>query len=143
MKNIIRIITVLILAGSFTFTACKSPSPEEQEVIAVVKENLQTFEKEDFEAHMKTIHEESAIYEQTKNTVKLIMNQYDLKFELEDVEVLELAADEAQVRYVQTTKKIDGPEFKNNRVKGVHTLKKFNGDWKLFSSAIENIEYLD
>jgi len=143
MKNLSAILTILFFTASFFFISCKSPSPEEKEVMAVVKENLQTFEKEDFEAHMKTIHEESSIYEQTKNTVKLIMDQYDLKFELEEIEVLEMAADEAQVRYVQITKKINGPEFKNNRVKGVHTLKKFNGDWKLFSSTVENIEYLD
>ncbi len=34
------------------------------------------------------------------------------------------------------------PEFKNNRISGVHTLKKFKGEWKLFGTAIDNIEYL-
>jgi hypothetical protein len=50
---------------------------------------------------------------------------------------------EAKVRFSQVTRKISGPEFRDNRVSGVHVLRKLNGEWKLFDTERIKVDYLE
>ena len=107
-----------------------------------LEENIRTLNEEDLEAHMATIDEESAVFEPTKATLEVLIKTYDLETEITAVEVVESDADTIKIRAEQITKKISGPEFRDNRLKAVHTLKKRDGKWKISATEIESIEYL-
>lgn len=117
--------------------------PTDEELITVLEENMDTFHNKDLEAHMKTIHSESPAYDVTERDVKSLMDLYTLKMELLGTEVIEKTEKIAKVAYTQRTTKLAGPEFQNNEVTGVHTLRPENGEWKIVSTVIETTVYLD
>jgi uncharacterized membrane protein len=47
------------------------------------------------------------------------------------------------VKYVQITKKVSGPAFRDNKVTGIHILKKSDGKWKIYNTEIKDVKYLD
>lgn len=108
------------------------------EIIAVVKENITATEAEDKERVLKTIHKDSPQRKSTINGMDFVFANYDMKFELEQIEVLEVTGDEAKVYYVQTTRTLTGEGFAPTRATGIHHMKKEDGNWKIFRT-----EYLD
>ncbi|MBK9098257.1 MAG: hypothetical protein IPM14_09125 [bacterium] len=109
-----------------------------EEIIAVVKENIAATEAEDKERVLKTIHKDSPQYKSTVNGMDFVFANYDMKFDLEEIEVLEVTGDDAKVYYVQTTRAITGQGFAPTRATGIHHMKKEDGNWKIFRT-----EYLD
>ncbi len=108
-----------------------------EEIIAVVYENLEATKQEDKERVLATIHKESPQYSSTVQGLEFVFKNYDLDLNLEKAEVIQVSESEAQVYYVQTIKSVSGAGFMNKRDEGIHHLKKFNGDWKIFRT--ENI----
>lgn len=106
----------------------------EEAVIAVIKENLVATAAKDKERVLKTIAEDSPQRNSTINGMDYIFANFDMEFNLEQVEVLEVTEDEAKVYYVQTTKAIRGEGFTPTRASGIHILKKENGDWKIYKT---------
>ena len=49
-----------------------------------------------------------------------------------------MSESEATLHVIQTTEKVSGPDFRNNRLDVVHTLKKHNGLWKVYSTKVNN-----
>lgn len=133
---------MIIVLACILVTGC-SRKTEDDEITSVIFENLKFAENEDLEGCMATIHEQSPTYAVTEKQMEQIFDIYDLKYKMESVKVIEKSSQEAVVEYVQITSKENGPEFRDNKVKGTHTLKKSNGKWKLYSSEITSIEYLD
>lgn len=110
----------------------------------VIRLNLEATENEEVDKMMATIHPDSPIREGTRRMTTVITRSYDLDYELNEVEVLDVGAKEAKVHFVQTTKKISGPQFRDNRITGVHTLRKDKaGNWKLWNTKPQNNEFLD
>ncbi len=91
---------------------------------------------------MKTVDDNSTAFESTKVALEALFKNFDLEVEMTVVEVVESSADSIKLRAEQTTKKISGPEFKDNRITAVHTLKKRGDEWKIFATEIEKVEYL-
>ncbi|WP_017717977.1 hypothetical protein [Kamptonema formosum] len=110
---------------------------------AAVYENLRALQREDLEGYLATIDPGSPVFEVTKALTQNLFNDYDLKYELNSLEVINIAGSEAKVRVTQTTIKIAGPDFRNNRAAVIHTLRKTNGRWKLFRTDVEKIESLN
>ena len=110
---------------------------------AAVSENLRALQREDLEAYLATIDPESPVFEVTKGLTQELFNNYDLKYELNSIEVISTAGNEAKVRVIQTTRKITGPEFRDHKAVAIHTLRKSNGRWKLLRTDVEKIEYLN
>jgi hypothetical protein len=50
---------------------------------------------------------------------------------------------QATVAFVLTTRKINGPAFRNNRVTGTMYLRKVGSAWKIYDQKVSNVEYLD
>ena len=50
---------------------------------------------------------------------------------------------EAKIEFVQITSKLKGPEFKNNKATGVHTLKKDGDSWKIYSTEMTDVQFLN
>lgn len=92
---------------------------------------------------MSTIHPESPNYPAIESMAKLIFQRYDLVYTIESIKVLEENDSEAKVEFTQLTKKTKGPEFKDNRTTGIHTLRKDGDSWKIYSTEMKGIKFLD
>lgn len=64
----------------------KSAVPSDEELTAVLDENVQTLMDKDLEGHMKTIHSESPAYDQTEKTIEML-EPYEIDIILDDVSV--------------------------------------------------------
>jgi ketosteroid isomerase-like protein len=104
------------------------------ELIAVIKENIAATQAEDKERVLKTIHKDCPQRKSTIQGMDYVFKNYDMTYNLEKVEVLEVNGDEAKVYYEQTTRAAKGQEFQPMRSKGIHILKKENGKWKIFKT---------
>lgn len=109
-----------------------------EEIIAVVRENIAANEAEDKERVLKTIHKDSPQRKSTINGMDFVFANFDMKFDLEQIEVLEVTGDEAKVYYVQTTRAITGEGFAPTRASGIHHMKKEDGKWKIFRTEYLN-----
>ena len=131
------LISLLLVAG------CSSNnSRNEQEIKDVILKNTEAGNNEDVIAYMNTIDKSNKNYDTMKDMMNKIYDTYDLSYKVSDLKVTELKGDEAKVQFVQITKKIKGPTFRDNRIEGVHTLHKVNGEWKIFDTKITKMEYL-
>ena len=68
---------------------------------------------------------------------------YDLKYELDSLNVISQTDDEARVECIQTTSKVKGPAFRDNRIVFIHSLKKSEGYWKIYNSKVVKLDYLN
>jgi hypothetical protein len=114
-----------------------------EEASAVVRANLAGIDTENVEASMAEIHPDSPGYNQTKEIAKKLAQAYNLRATLQDVSVVSITPDEARVHFIQTSKKVSGPAYRNNRIEGIHTLKKYQGKWKMYGTETIKLEYLD
>jgi len=105
-----------------------------QEIIVVIKENLDASNDEDINRVLATIHEDSPQLKSTKEGMQFVFSSYDLDFILEEVKVIELNGDDAKVYYVQFTTNRGGQQFAENRTAGFHFMKKSNGNWKIYKT---------
>lgn len=117
-------------------------TPEEQAAKEVVERNMQAYENEDIQGVRDTTHPESPAYDQTVQVAQVTFEEYDLSYELE-VESVEVDGEEARVEVIQTTRKESGPTFQDNRIEATHVLRKYNGEWRIYNTLIENVEYLN
>jgi len=102
----------------------------EKAIRDVVMANVEASEKEDLQALMATVDPESPVYEQTKELMGVAFLAFDLEYDLEQLNVIDVTDKDAYVYTVTTTKKADGPAFGDNRAWQVHLLKK-QADMKL------------
>ena len=105
-----------------------------EEIIAVIKENLAATQAEDKERVLKTIHKDCPQMRSTKQGMDYVFANYDMVYNLEQAEVVEVFGDEAKVYYMQTTQAKSGKGFPPSRSTGIHILKKENGKWKIFKT---------
>jgi hypothetical protein len=104
------------------------------EIIAVIKENIAATEAKDKVRVLKTISKDSPQISSTISGMDYVFANFDMKFELEKVEVIEINGGEAKVYYVQTTQAIRGEGFAPTRASGIHQMKKENGKWKIYKT---------
>ena len=104
------------------------------ELIAVIKENIAATEAKDKERVLNTISKNSPQLRSTIQGMDYVFANFDMQFNLEKVEVLEVNGDDAKVYYMQTTQAIRGEGFAPTRATGIHQMKKENGQWKIFKT---------
>lgn len=124
-------------------TISKENQGIEDKLRSAIDLNLEAMEEEDLDKYMSTISIPSDEISSTEETLKKYFRNYDLKYAIEDFQVLTTDNDDAQVQVVQTTKKIQGLDFRDNRVTAIHHLKLINGQWKIFKTDTKNIEYIN
>ncbi len=138
-----KLASILFLSMILFFGCLDGESNDEEEIKKVVYDNIEALNAEDLEAAMDTVHPEIKGYEVTKEVTEYMFETYDLYYELSEFKIIELSETEAQVEVVQTSKKISGPEYTDNKVTAIHKLKKYNGEWRIYATKIKNIEYLN
>ncbi len=121
-----------------TVTSSSSDDP-----IATMRQNLDAAANEDLDAYMATLDPRGPLYNATETMMREVFANYDLKYELTDIKVVEKTDSEVKVQATQVTRKVRGPAFRDNKLVAVHTLRRTNGVWLLYDSEIKSIEYLD
>ena len=137
MKNI-----ALFLLIALAVFACSSKK-EYKTPESLINANAEYMNEEDLEGVMTTVHPKSPNYAATEAMAKQIFDRYDLNYKIENIKVLEENDKEAKVEFTQVTTKIKGKDFKNNKATGIHTLRKDGNSWKVYSTEMTNVEFLD
>ena len=104
------------------------------ELIAVIRENIAATEAKDKDRVLKTIHKDCPQLRSTIQGMDYVFANFDMKFEVEQIEVLEVTGEDAKVYYMQTTRAVRGTGFAPTRATGIHHMKKENGKWKIFET---------
>ena len=138
MTRIYAAILILVLvAGCAT-----GPVDPDNVVTAVIYENMAAAQREDIEALKATMDPRGPKFQQIDESMEPLFYMYEFSYEMEEVKVVKKSASMAQVSFVQVTRKIKGPQFRDNRLIGVHILRKTKGKWRIFRSLIKKVEYL-
>ena len=144
MSHLVRLLAALLLVAlmATVATGCGA-DPEEEAVKQVLEDQVKYLRNEDLEGVMLTIHPESPLYAQTRDQLKIVFEQFDLEYDLDDVEVVEMSDNQAKVRAVRTTRKLSGPEgIKDTRKTELYTLRKSESGWGVYESQTESTENL-
>lgn len=113
-----------------------------EEIKEVVFENLRATQVEDMDAMLATVHSESPLYAQTEELATMLFENYDLSYELQLFRYIEQDGEYAIVRLEFSAQKVAGAEFNDNILDSIHVFRQENGDWKIWSMAILEIEYI-
>jgi hypothetical protein len=160
LKNIFSTATVTILLGCYgnplafakVFPVMKEANGAKillyakepiSSPVAVVRSQLDALNREDLNAAMNALHPSSPGFQQTKAITAELFNIYDIRYTFKKITLESGTNDLAKVRFSQISKKIAGPQFRNNRIDGVHILKKYNGQWKIYDTQTIKIEFLN
>jgi hypothetical protein len=111
--------------------------------VQVVRDQLEALNREDLSAAMDGLHPSSPVFQRTKDLTEELFNIYDLRYSLKEITLESENTDIAKVKFTQLTEKVSGQEFNNNLLTGVHILKKYNGEWKIYDTQVTKIEFLD
>ncbi|MFP4441009.1 MAG: hypothetical protein ACLFVO_27555 [Chloroflexaceae bacterium] len=111
------------------------------EMIAVIYRNIAAANAEDMDAYMATIHPESPFYNSTERTIYWMFQNYDLDYHLSAVDLESQSDQEVRIAFKLFTRKLRGPEFRNNEITGVFILQPYNGTWKIYDQNVLDIEY--
>jgi hypothetical protein len=104
------------------------------EIIGVIKENIAATQAKDKERVLKTIHKDCPQLRSTIQGMDYVFANFDMVFDLEKIEVIELSGEDAKVYYMQTTRAIRGQGYPPTRATGIHIMKIENGKWKIFKT---------
>lgn len=137
-----KIIFFILTFSLITFISCSNGedyyTPE-----SVIEANAKYMNEEKFDEAMNTIHKDSPAYPATESMLKQLFERYDLNYKVVSMKVTEETDLEAKIEFVQITSKLKGPEFKNNKGTGVHTLKKDGDSWKIYSTEMTDVQFLN
>lgn len=130
-------------ASELTSQGATDPAMVQKELFTLLQAQITAITLEDVPAAVSFIHPHSPLLAPTESMLQKVSAGYDLKFTLSDLALESLSDEEAQVRFTQLTEKTAGPQFRSNRVLGIHTFKKFEGRWKIYETKILEVKYLD
>ena len=116
---------------------------QEAAIIDAILTNLRGFEEEDLYLAMAALDPESPIYDSSKAVTRKLFEMYDLEYEVSDIVVTTKSETRAAVHYIQVTRRVSGPEFRDNRIEGEHLLRKRDGRWVIYDTRPDKIDYLN
>ncbi|MDY6771106.1 MAG: hypothetical protein SV186_04075 [Candidatus Nanohaloarchaea archaeon] len=135
---------IVLGAAGFSYMSGTAIGPDGgNNVTHVLHQNVQAYNQENLSLLRQTMHPRSPAVNATMQQSRQVFSIYDLQARLTNVTVLSVNRTTARVRVTQVTHKLSGPQFRDNRVTAVHTLKRYNGEWRIYTSKTESIEYLD
>jgi hypothetical protein len=138
-NNLLRVFFLLIIIVLISCSRGENYLTPE----SVVEANIKYMNEENFDEVMNTIYQDGPSYKTTKMMLNTLFKAYDLNYKIVSMKVIEDNNSDAKIEFVQLTTKLRGPDFKNNKITGIHTLKKDGDSWKILSTKITNTEYLN
>lgn len=110
-----------------------------EEALDVLYENLDYANDADLDGYLKAIPEEAQ--EETKAGMEELFAEVDIEFGMLDYEVVVATEDEVQIYVLQTTVAKEETDLMDDNISEMlHTLNKEDGEWKIFSTEIVNME---
>lgn len=119
------------------------PTTDSGDPREVLYENIRASNAENQAAYMATIHPDSPSYSITANSIGEAFSTHDLSYRLSNVEILSQDSRKAVVTFTLTTTRLRGPAFRDNRITGEMTMRLHEGQWKIYSQKVDEVEYLD
>lgn len=138
-----RLAALVLLALSMG--ACQRVTDADKEAaLNTVRANIKAMEAEEMDAVLATIHPKSTGFEEGRRQIDAIFKEYDLAYTLEKAEVTGIAVAEIRVAFVMITKKRAGArEFTDNRVEGIHLLRRDGSAWKIWTTRVTDARPLE
>jgi len=115
----------------------------EQQVKDVFQKNSHYTQTGIVDELMTTIHPSSLAYANTKQLMEQLLTTYQLNVESKKYEYIGKDKSYAYARVQQQISKISGPEYKNSITDQLMVFKQDGNEWKIWTTAILNIKYLD
>jgi len=134
-------VQILLIFATALFISCSSKEKYDMPEF-VIEANAKYMNEENLEKVMGTIYKDSPAYQTSEMLIQKLFEVYDLNYKIIDMKVLEDNGSEAKVEFTQITTKISGPDFKDNKSTGIHLLKKEDDSWKIFSTQLNDVQYL-
>jgi len=128
-----------------TESSTPTPTPTAEDAIrSLIERNVNAMAAEDLDGVMATIKADSPIYEPTERTVRRAFDALDLTFELEEIEILDVADSSAEIRIIQVTRATEpgAGGFRDNRIVAVHQLERIDDQWFFVDSEVTETTYL-
>jgi len=121
-----------------------STHPDYSRIMGVLRKNLASIQAKDSAGVMDTLSKSCAAYEATKQILPQLFT-ISLHFKLLNREVISISAQESVVQETIEVKKDKSKQaFRNNRsVTQSKLIKDSSGDWKLCSTEVKEVIYLD
>lgn len=142
IMKILYTILIAIVGVCICFVIGFSDEDVAEEIRQVVFENLRATQVEDMDAMLATLHSESPLYAQTEDMATVLFENYDITYELQVFRYIKQDGEYAIVRLEFSAEKLAGAEFNDNILDTIHVFRQENGDWKIWSMAILEIEYI-
>lgn len=140
--KVFYIILIAIIGVCLCLVLGFSDEDVAEEIRQVVLENLRATQVEDMEAMLATIHSDSPVYAQTQELATMLFENYDVSYEVQLFRYIEQDDEYAVVRLEYSSEKVAGGEFNDNILDTIHVFRQEQGDWKIWSMAILEIEYI-
>ena len=112
-------------------------------IIAPLRINIRGLQTENLNLAMSAIDPSSPIYRPTREFTIKAFAAYDLTYTMSNLKVLSVSANKARVAFRQVTRKVRGPAFQDNMLDGINLLRKTPRGWKLYSTKVTRIQYLN
>lgn len=109
----------------------------------LLRTHVQATNQENLSDLLATLDSTCSDYPKQAAMMPNIFDQFDLKYSLENFKVLSATENEAEVAITLCTEKIEGPTFRNNRVKQLLKINKTENGWQMCSGKMMTIQYLD
>lgn len=123
------------------FSAPEAPVAENP--MNVIIENIRASNAENVNYYMSTIHSKSPSYQTTKNMTKEAFSKFDLSYKVSGLKIIKQTKNEVVVAFTLTTRKIRGPNFRDNHINGEMILRKEDGIWKIYNQVVHDVKYLN
>jgi ketosteroid isomerase-like protein len=120
----------------------KNQQQERKTLQALFKKHIQALNKEDLQAYLATLDPKSAQYKEAQTQTQKLFKEYDLKYEVETIEVISIGQQNAVVKMVATVKKIKGGSFADSKIIAYNTLRKTSQGWRIADTQIESVSAL-
>jgi hypothetical protein len=112
-------------------------------IFAAIRSQVKALNHREASTALACMHPQAPGLDETRKTTEEVTATYDLLYMIQSLALEAADEKEATVRFTQVTQKVSGPEFRNNRVTGIHTLRKYEGTWKIYYTQVLTIDYLD
>ena len=140
-----KVIAGIGLIGTVGLAGCSGSDgggEEESAVRDVIQRQEEALENNDLDRYMETMHPESPIYDRTRSATAQLLQNYDLRLDIE-INSVSIDGDTATAETTQETRiEESDPSFQENRAEITHELRTYEGEWRVYNSSIDSTEPL-
>ncbi|MHB9288735.1 twin-arginine translocation signal domain-containing protein [Halobacteriales archaeon Cl-PHB] len=135
-------VAAALVGGWFVYDSyLAGPGGGKAAVRTTLQDNIRGYETENLQLVRETTHPESPAYDSTIEQARRMFEEYELRYDL-TIHSVSIDGDRASAEVTQTTRKVSGPEFRDNRLRAVHRLRPYQSDWRVYSSQARDVEYI-